>query len=119
VPPRRLQAGISPVSGFAGPPQDIEGTGVARAVRILLMSDLEGARAAVHEARPAGWTVGPTSDHSEERHRSWHVVAVDLWSRALRKEYVEATGWTEAEALRDLAALLGGWQVEEVEAVFI
>jgi hypothetical protein len=46
------------------------------------------------------------------------VVAVDLRSNALRKEYVEATGWTEAEALRDLAALLGGWHVEEVEAVF-
>ena len=49
-------------------------------------------------------------------HRPWHVVAVDLRSNALRKEYVEATGWTEAEALRDLAALLGGWHVEEVEA---
>jgi hypothetical protein len=48
------------------------------------------------------------------------VVAVDLRSRALRKEYVEATGWTEAEAeaVRELAALLGGWHVEEVEAQF-
>jgi hypothetical protein len=45
-------------------------------------------------------------------------VAVDLRSRALRKDYVQATGWTEAEALRDLAALLGGWHVEDIEAVF-
>jgi hypothetical protein len=45
------------------------------------------------------------------------VVAVDLRSRGLRKEYVEATGWTEAEALRDPAALLRGWHVEEVDAV--
>jgi hypothetical protein len=77
------------------------------------VNDLEDAWAAVHETLPAGWTVGPTSHHSEERHRPWHVVAVDLRSRALPKEYVEATGWTEAEALRDLATLLGGWHVEE------
>jgi hypothetical protein len=82
------------------------------------VTELEDAWATVHAALPAGWTVGPTSHHSEERHRPWHVVAVDLRSRALRKEYVEATGWTEAEALRELAALLGGWHVEEVEARF-
>ena len=60
----------------------------------------------------------PSSHHSEECERPWHVIAVDLRSRTLRKEYVEATGWTEAEALRELAALLGGWHVEEVEAQF-
>ena len=82
------------------------------------MTELEEAWAAVHAACPRGWTVGPTSHHSRGEHRPWHVVAVDLRSRALRKEYVEATGWTEAEALRDLAALLGGWHVEEIEAEF-
>ena len=61
----------------------------------------EEAWAAVHTVLPA-----------EERHRPRHVVAVDLRSRTLRKEYVEATGWTEAEALRDLAMLLRGWHVE-------
>jgi hypothetical protein len=45
------------------------------------------------------------------------VVAVNLRSRA-RNDHVKATGWTEAEALRDLAALLGGWHVEDVDAVF-
>jgi hypothetical protein len=43
------------------------------------VSELEEAWAAVHDALPAGWTVG------------------------------------QAEALCDLAALLGDWQVEEVE----
>ena len=32
-----------------------------------------------------------------------------------RPEDVEATGWTEAEALRDLAGLLRTWNVEAVE----
>jgi hypothetical protein len=82
------------------------------------VTELEDAWSAVYDVLPAGWTVGRTSHHSEERQRPWHVVAVDLRSRTLRKEYVEATGWTEAEALRELAALLGGWHVEEVEAVF-
>jgi hypothetical protein len=27
---------------------------------------------------PAGWRVGPTSPHSEERQRPWHVVAVGI-----------------------------------------
>src|SRR5918999_4772951 len=67
----------------------------------------EEAWAAVHTVLPA-----------EERHRPRHVVAIDLRSRTLRKEYVEATGWTEAEALRELAALLGSWHVEDVEAGF-
>jgi hypothetical protein len=82
------------------------------------LNALEDAWAAVHEVLPAGWTVMPPSHRIEEGTRPWHVVAVDLRSRALRKEYVEATGWTEAEALRDLAALLGGWHVEDVEAVY-
>lgn len=29
--------------------------------------------------------------------------------------YVGATGWSEAEALPNLATVLGGWHVEEVE----
>jgi hypothetical protein len=45
------------------------------------------------------------------------VFAVDLRQRAKRQEYVEATGWTEAECLRDLAGLLGAWNVEPVKRV--
>jgi hypothetical protein len=41
--------------------------------------------------------------------------AVDLRQRAKRREYVEATGWGEAEALRDLAGLLRAWNVQPVE----
>jgi hypothetical protein len=38
--------------------------------------------------------------------------------RSKRREYVGATGGTEVEALRDLAELLRGWDVEDVaEAV--
>jgi len=45
------------------------------------------------------------------------VFVVDLRQRAKRREYVEATGNTEAEALRDLAGLLRAWNVEAVERV--
>lgn len=45
--------------------------------------------------------------------RPWHVCATDLRVRAEGVDYVEATGWTEAEALRDLAPLLDRWRVEE------
>jgi hypothetical protein len=51
--------------------------------------------------------------------RPGHVYAADLRVRASRRDYAEATGWTDAEALRDVAALLGGWHVEDVEAVFL
>ena len=77
--------------------------------------DLAAAWDAVHDALPAGWTVQRPSRHDEERERPWHVFAVDLRQRAKRREYVEATGWTEVEALRDLAGLLRSWNVEPVE----
>lgn len=47
-----------------------------------------------------------------KRERPWHVFAVDLRVRAKRRKYVEATSWTEAEALRDLSGLLRAWHVE-------
>jgi hypothetical protein len=65
------------------------------------MPDLDDAWAAVHDAFPAGWRVMPPSHHSEEATRPWHVLAPDLRVNAPRRESVEATGWTEAEALRD------------------
>jgi len=77
--------------------------------------DLAAAWEAAHDALPAGWTVQRPSRHDEERERPWHVFATDLRQRAKRREYVEATGWTEAEALRDLAGLLRVWTVEAVE----
>jgi hypothetical protein len=77
--------------------------------------DLAAAWVAVNDALPAGWTVMRPSKHEEERERPWRVFATDLRSRAKRREYVEATGWTEAEALHDLAGLLRGWNVEPVE----
>jgi hypothetical protein len=82
------------------------------------VAELEAAWAAVHDALPAGWAVGRPSHHLAEHERPWHIIAVDLRRRALRKEYIEGTGWTEAEALRDLVALLRGCHVEEVEAEF-
>jgi hypothetical protein len=80
------------------------------------MSERDDAWAAVHDTLPAGWSVGRPSRHLEEHERPWHVIAVDLRRRARRHQYVKGTGWTEAEALRDLAALLRGWHVEDVEA---
>ena len=74
-----------------------------------MMSELEEAWAAVHAALPAGWTVMRPTLRREEPERPWHVYAADLRVRATRREYVEATGWTEAEALRDLALLLDHW----------
>jgi hypothetical protein len=50
--------------------------------------------------------------HDEERERPWHVVAYDWRTTSKRRDRVEATGRTEAEALRDLAELLRLWQVE-------
>ena len=82
------------------------------------MTDLQDPCAAVHDALPEGWTVMRPSHHAEERERPWHVYATDLRSRARRREYVEATSWTEVEALRDLAALLRGCRLEAVEAEF-
>jgi predicted RNase H-like HicB family nuclease len=42
-------------------------------------------------------------------------VAVDYGTCWRDHEQVDATGWTEAEALRDLAELLRGWIVERTE----
>jgi hypothetical protein len=42
-------------------------------------------------------------------------VAVDYRTCSRHHEHVDATGWTEAEALRDLAELLRGWIVERTE----
>lgn len=53
--------------------------------------------------------------HDEERERPWHVWAMDLRGRATRGDRVEATGQTEAEALRDLVELLRGWRFERTE----
>ncbi len=69
----------------------------------------EAAWDAVHDALPAGWTVARPSHHIEAQERHWHVYAADLRARAKRRETLEATGWTEAEALRDLATLLRGF----------
>lgn len=44
--------------------------------------------------------------------RPWRVYASDLRVRAKRRDYIEATGNGEAEALRDLAGLLREWNVE-------
>ena len=68
----------------------------------------EQAWAAVHGAvaRMPGWAVGPCIYHGDDA--SWHVAAVDLRPRGrqAKREAIEATGDTEAAALRALAALL-------------
>lgn len=78
------------------------------------VADLEAAWSAVHEALPAGWSVMRPSRHPERQERPWHVYATDLRVRTKRRDYIQATGSTEAEALSDLAGLLRGWRVEQV-----
>jgi hypothetical protein len=68
-------------------------------------SELEAAWSAVHDALPAGWSAARPVRHDEERERPWHVVAVDYRTSSKRGDRVEATGRTDAEALRDLAEL--------------
>jgi hypothetical protein len=75
--------------------------------------ELEAAWAAVHDALPTGWFAVRPMLHAEERERPWHVVAVDYRTSSRRHDRVEATGRTEAEALRDLAGLLRLWMVEK------
>ncbi|MDQ3870507.1 MAG: hypothetical protein M3301_02680 [Chloroflexota bacterium] len=53
------------------------------------------------------------SHHVEDRR--WPVVAADHRRGRKRPDYVEAFGATEAQALRDAAALLRGWKVEPIE----
>jgi hypothetical protein len=81
----------------------------------LEADDLTAAWQAVHDALPAGWTIHRPSHNVEVAERPWHALAVDLRQRAKRREYVEATGWTETQALRDLARLLSLWNVEPLE----
>jgi hypothetical protein len=81
-------------------------------MRPVAPDELAEAWEAVHDALPLGWVVGRPSLHDEEAERPWHVYASDLRVRSKRREYVEATGWTEAEALRYLAGLLREWRVE-------
>ena len=68
----------------------------------------ERAWAALHDAlaRMPGWAVGQCIYHGDDA--SWHVAAVDLRPRGrlAKREAIEATGDTEAAALRSLAALL-------------
>lgn len=81
-----------------------------------MSEELEAAWSAVHDALPVGWSVMRPVHHGEERERPWHVWAMDLRSAARRGDRVEATGRTEAEALRDLAELLRLWSVEGTPA---
>lgn len=74
--------------------------------------DLEAAWSAVHAAVPTGWSVARPIRFDEERERPWHAVAYDWRKSSKRRDRVEATGRTEAEALRDLAELLRGWRVK-------
>jgi hypothetical protein len=76
--------------------------------------DLEAAWSEVHDALPTGRSAVRPVRHDEERERPWHVVAVDYRTSSRHHEHVEATGRTEAEALRDLAELLREWRVERV-----
>jgi hypothetical protein len=78
--------------------------------------EIEAAWSAVHDATPAGWVVPRQGRHDEEHGRPWHVAAVDYRTSSRHHEHVEATGRTEAEALRDLAELLRGWSVEDVKS---
>jgi hypothetical protein len=75
--------------------------------------DLEAAWSAVHDALRPGWSAVRPVRYDEERERPWHVVAFDWRTSSKRHDRVEATGRTEAEALRDLAELLQRWRVEE------
>jgi hypothetical protein len=77
------------------------------------MSENEGAWAEVHDALPEGWDVMRPNYHVEDRR--WHVFSADHRRGRKRPDYVEAVGPTEAQALRDLAALLRGWRVEPVK----
>jgi hypothetical protein len=76
--------------------------------------ELEAAWDAVHEALPTGWSAARPIRFDEQRERPWRVVAYDWRTNSKRRVRVEATGRTEAEALRDLAELLRGWLVEHV-----
>jgi hypothetical protein len=77
--------------------------------------ELEAAWNEVYAALPVGWSAVRPLRHDEERERPWHVVAYDWRTSSKRRDRVEATGRTEAEALRDLAELLRGWIVERTD----
>jgi hypothetical protein len=78
-------------------------------------SELEAAWSAVHDALPIGWSALRPVRYDEQRGRPWYVVAFDYRTSSRRRDRVEATGRTEAEALRDLAELLRGWNVERAD----
>lgn len=71
------------------------------------MTDRDAAWDAVHEALPAGWTVGPpTYDHGV---RGWSVTARTIaYSRRKPPQTVTGTGADETTALRDLDDRLRG-----------
>ena len=77
--------------------------------------DRERAWAALHDAVAGmpGWAVGPCIYHGDDA--SWHVAAVDLRPRGrqAKRETITATGDTETDALRALAALLGARALSE------
>jgi len=69
--------------------------------------DLDAAWAAVHDATPAGWYVGPPSYH-DERHE-WTQYAFDQRERAVngaRSREWTAIGATEVECLQEMARCL-------------
>ena len=71
------------------------------------MTDREAAWGAVHEALPAGWTVGPPS--YEPGSPGWSVTAHSLaYSRHKRPQTVTGTGVDETAALRALDDRLRG-----------
>jgi hypothetical protein len=63
-------------------------------------------------SRTSGAVGRPTRYRREGKERPWHLLAYDHRARSNHRDIVEAMGWSEAEALRDLAALLQEWQVE-------
>jgi hypothetical protein len=78
-------------------------------------SEVEAAWNELHDALPRGWSVSRPIRFEEVGERPWRVTAYDYRTAAKRKDRVEATGRTEAEALRDLAELLRLWSVERLD----
>jgi hypothetical protein len=71
-----------------------------------MTNDLEAAWDAVHDATPVGWTVQRPRHHAEAPGAPWHVVASNPRALAKDRRYVQASGATEAAALRHLAERL-------------
>jgi hypothetical protein len=62
-----------------------------------------------------GTTVDTATKQWEDAERPWHAFATDMRSSAKRREYIEATGWSAAQALPELAGLMRTWLVEPVD----